>query len=91
MKKELERIALCAEVANHWTDDMRLMPAAGVADTIYQALDHIVALEELLDAAVRDAKEAEAYVEELEKRRAIILQERDEAVERLIKQQGKEQ
>jgi hypothetical protein len=44
IRARLERIALCAEVANHWTDDMRLMPAAGVADTIYEGMARIDAL-----------------------------------------------
>lgn len=51
----------------------------------------VIDYKELYEAAVRDAKEAEAYAEELEKRRDVILKERDEAVERLIKQQGKNQ
>ena len=45
LNARLQRIALCAEVANHWTDDMRLMPASGVADTIYEAMDRIEELE----------------------------------------------
>lgn len=42
----LERIALMAEVSNHHTTDgsMRLMPAAGVADVIREAMDAIVDL-----------------------------------------------
>jgi hypothetical protein len=30
-----------AEIANHYVDDMRVMPAAGVADILYEALDEI--------------------------------------------------
>jgi hypothetical protein len=45
LNARLQRIALCAEVANHWTDGMRLMPAPGVADTIYEAMDRIEELE----------------------------------------------
>ena len=37
----LERVALMAEIANHHIDDMRVMPAAGVADIIYEALFEI--------------------------------------------------
>jgi hypothetical protein len=35
----LERIALMAEIANHYIDDMRVMPAAGVADTLNEVLE----------------------------------------------------
>jgi hypothetical protein len=41
LPERLERLALMAEIANHWTGDMRLMPAAGVADILYEALDEI--------------------------------------------------
>ena len=41
LPERLERLALTAKIANHWTGDMRLMPAAGVADLIYEALDEI--------------------------------------------------
>jgi hypothetical protein len=41
LPKRLERLALTAEIANHHIGDMRLMPAAGVADLIYEALDEI--------------------------------------------------
>ena len=37
----LERVALMAEIANHYVDDMRVMPAAGVADVLYEALHEI--------------------------------------------------
>lgn len=60
-------------------------------DAVKIVADRIATLEELLGAAVRDAKEAETYVAELEKRRVAILQERDAAVERLIKQRSKNQ
>lgn len=48
----LERLAMTAETAAYkWVDGMRLMPAAGVADLIYEAMDAIVDLraEALLD------------------------------------------
>jgi F420-dependent methylenetetrahydromethanopterin dehydrogenase len=45
LKARLQRLALCAEVANYWTDDMRLMSATGVADTVYEAVEHIEQLE----------------------------------------------
>ena len=35
---QLEGVALMAEIANHHIDDMRVMPAAGVADIIFEAL-----------------------------------------------------
>jgi hypothetical protein len=41
LPKRLERLALMAEIANHHIDDMRVMPAAGVADLIYEALFEI--------------------------------------------------
>ena len=42
----LERIALMAEISNHHTPDgsMRLMPAEGVADVVYEAMGDIVDL-----------------------------------------------
>lgn len=42
----LERIAIMAEISSHHTPDgtMRLMPAAGVADVIREAMDTIVDL-----------------------------------------------
>jgi hypothetical protein len=43
----LEALAKIAEQANHWTDTERLMPATGVADTIYEALDLIRTIETL--------------------------------------------
>jgi hypothetical protein len=48
---QLERIALMAEVANHWTDDIRLMPASGVADVLHDAMDTIVDLRVDLETA----------------------------------------
>jgi hypothetical protein len=41
LPERLERLALMAETANYWTDEHRLMPAAGVADILYEALDEI--------------------------------------------------
>jgi len=41
---KLERLALMAEIANHRIQDMRVMPAAGVADVIHEAMDEIVDL-----------------------------------------------
>jgi hypothetical protein len=41
LPERLERLALMAEIANHHIGDMRVMPAAGVADLIYEALDEI--------------------------------------------------
>ena len=42
LPERLERVALMAEIANHYIDDMRVMPAAGVADILYEALDEIL-------------------------------------------------
>ena len=41
LPERLERLARRAETANYWTDEHRLMPAAGVADLIWEALDEI--------------------------------------------------
>lgn len=41
LPERLESVALMAEIANHCIDDMRVMPAAGVADIIYEALAEI--------------------------------------------------
>ena len=41
LPERLERVALMAEIANHHIDDMRVMPAAGVADILYEALAEI--------------------------------------------------
>jgi hypothetical protein len=40
----LERLALMAEVYDLHVGDMRVMPAAGVADLIYEAMGDIVDL-----------------------------------------------
>jgi hypothetical protein len=61
----LEALALTAETANHHIQDMRVMPAAGVADLIYEAMDIIVDLRIDLDVARGDATEAETFAEEL--------------------------
>jgi len=37
--ERLERIALMAEIANHHIDDMRVMPAAGVADVLLETIE----------------------------------------------------
>jgi hypothetical protein len=62
---KLERLALLAEVSNHHIQDMRVMPAAGVADILYEAMDTIVDLRVALHVATEDATEAEAFAEEL--------------------------
>ena len=41
LPERLERVARMAEIANHYIDDMRVMPAAGVADILYEALFEI--------------------------------------------------
>jgi hypothetical protein len=41
LPERLERLAKLAEKSNHHIGDMRVMPAAGVADIIYEALDEI--------------------------------------------------
>jgi hypothetical protein len=61
----LERLALLAETSNRHIQDMRVMPAAGVADILYEAMDTIVDLRVALAVATEDATEAEAFAEEL--------------------------
>lgn len=41
LPERLERVALSAEISNHHIQGMRVMPAAGVADILYEALDEI--------------------------------------------------
>lgn len=41
LPERLEGVALMAETANYWTDEHRLMPASGVADILFEALDEI--------------------------------------------------
>lgn len=55
---QLDALATYAERADHWKDDMRLMDAAGVADTIYGALDRIEELEAKLAKVVEERDEA---------------------------------
>ena len=64
--QNLKAVAHMAEVSGLHIDDLRVMPAAGVADIVYEAKDRIEELEERLKAATDDAKEAEAYAGELE-------------------------
>lgn len=49
---QLDALATYAERANHWTDDKRLMDAAGVADTVFGAIHRIEELEAKLAKAV---------------------------------------
>jgi UDP-galactopyranose mutase len=41
LPERLERVVLMAEISNYYIDDMRVMPAVGVADILYEALDEI--------------------------------------------------
>jgi len=66
--KTLERLAFMAEVANHHIQDTRVMPAAGVADILYEAIDRIEALKRTLDewkffaeAAIKDDASKNIY------------------------------
>ena len=56
---KLFALATYAEKANHWTDDKRLMDAAGVADAIHEGIDRIEELEAKLED--RDAMVEAAY------------------------------
>ena len=42
LPQRLEALAKIAETADYWTDVHRLMPAEGVADLVYEALDEIL-------------------------------------------------
>jgi hypothetical protein len=46
---QLGALARVAEASDHWTGEERLMPAAGVADLIYEALDELEAKEKTPD------------------------------------------
>ena len=48
----LHALATYAERANHWTDDKRMMDAAGVADAIHEAMERIEELEAKLEVAM---------------------------------------
>ena len=55
---DLIALATYAERADHWTDEKRLMDAAGVADTVYGAIDRIEELETKLAKAVKALDES---------------------------------
>lgn len=57
LNEQLGKLALMAETANHWTDEHRLMPAAGVADIVYDAIQRIEELEAKLAWAVGELEE----------------------------------
>ena len=48
LPERLERLALMAERSDYWTDECRLMPAEGVADILWEALDAIKQTQEQL-------------------------------------------
>jgi hypothetical protein len=71
MKTRLERVALCADIASHYVQDMRVMPASGVARVAWDAMDHIDALEaKVREAALSElsalSQASEAYTAQLE-------------------------
>jgi hypothetical protein len=45
MLRRLETVALSADIASHYVQDMRVMPASGVARIAWDAMDHIKAME----------------------------------------------
>lgn len=45
IRTRLERVALCADIASHYVQDMRVMPASGVARVAWDAIDHIKQME----------------------------------------------
>lgn len=61
----LEAIAQTAARSGLHIETLRVMPAAGVADILYEAMDTIVDLRAALHVATEDAVEAEAFAEEL--------------------------
>lgn len=62
---QLDALATYAERADHWAGDKRLMGAAGVADTLYGAIDRIKELEAQQDHDVHPVEMA-ARIKELE-------------------------
>lgn len=64
--KRLGRLARMAETANHWTDEHRLMPAAGVADIVYEAKDRIEELEAQLAKAIEALRITDRWLRELD-------------------------
>ena len=56
MRHRLERVALCADVASHYVQDMRVMPATGVARVAWDAMDYIAELERQLADAQDEAR-----------------------------------
>ena len=58
----LHALATYAESANHWTDDKRMMDAAGVADAIYEAMERIEELEAKLAIALCAGMEKAAVI-----------------------------
>jgi hypothetical protein len=49
LKSRIERVALCADLASHYVQDMRVMPAEGVKMVQRDALARIETLEHTLD------------------------------------------
>jgi len=56
MRHRLERVALVADVAGHYVQDMRVMPARGVARVAWDAMDYIAELERQLADAQDEAR-----------------------------------
>ena len=74
LNEQLGKLALMAETANHWTDEHRLMPAAGVADIVYDAIQRIEELEaninikaDFIDATMNQLAASDQRIEELKK------------------------
>jgi hypothetical protein len=51
IRTRLERVALTADIASHYVQDMRVMPASGVARVAWDAMDHI----EQMETAMRES------------------------------------
>lgn len=54
LRNRLERVALCADIASHYIQDMRVVPASGVARVIWDAIDFLDALENQVREEERD-------------------------------------
>ena len=62
--QNLKAVAHMAEVSGLHIDDLRVMPAAGVADIVYEAKDRIEELEAKLAKAVDGLRQCEAEIDD---------------------------
>jgi hypothetical protein len=64
LKSRIERVALCADLASHYIQDMRVMPAEGVKMVQRDALARIEELEAKLQDMALDCLAAQGQAEE---------------------------